>query len=93
MDRRGVPDVEAALAADVLMTSDLRGIDSHGMAHLHSYFDLLTIGRINPRPPVRVLRQTPSTATVDGDNGLGLVVGPWPTPSPWTRPKPSAQAG
>src|SRR5262249_5241342 len=34
-------------------------------------------GRINPRPRPRVVRETPSTATVDGDNGLGLVVGPW----------------
>jgi len=72
----GVPESEARLAADVLATSDLRGIDSHGVARLHSYFDMLSLGRINPRPTVRVVRQTPSTATVDGDNGLGLVVGP-----------------
>jgi L-2-hydroxycarboxylate dehydrogenase (NAD+) len=73
----GVPQTEARLAADVLATSDLRGIESHGVARLHSYFDMLTLGRINPRPTVRVVRQTLSTATVDGDNGLGLVVGPW----------------
>ena len=35
------------------------------------------LGRINPRPIVRIVCETPSTATVDGDNGLGLVVGPW----------------
>ena len=57
-------------------TSDLRGIDSHGVARLHTYFDMLAFGRINPRPNIRVVRETPSTATVDGDNGLGLVVGP-----------------
>jgi LDH2 family malate/lactate/ureidoglycolate dehydrogenase len=72
----GVPEAEAIIAADVLTTSDLRGIESHGVARLHSYFDMLTMGRINPRPTVHVVRQTPSTATVDGDNGLGLVVGP-----------------
>jgi LDH2 family malate/lactate/ureidoglycolate dehydrogenase len=44
---------------------------------LHTYFDMLTLGRINPRPNVRVVRELPATATVDGDNGLGLVVGPW----------------
>ena len=71
-----VPEPDARLAADVLTTSDLRGIESHGVARLHSYFDMLTLGRINPRPAVTVVRQTPSTATVDGDNGLGLVVGP-----------------
>ncbi|MCC7011461.1 MAG: Ldh family oxidoreductase [Planctomycetes bacterium] len=73
----GVPAHEAALAADVLAAADLRGIDSHGVARLHSYFDMLELGRINPRPKPRIVRETPSTATVDGDNGLGLVVGPW----------------
>ena len=73
----GVPEVDARLAADVLATSDLRGIDSHGVARLHTYYDMLAFGGINPRPHVRVVRETPSTATVDGDNGLGLVVGPW----------------
>jgi LDH2 family malate/lactate/ureidoglycolate dehydrogenase len=71
-----VPEVEARLAADVLSASDLRGVDSHGIARLHTYFDMLTLGRINPRPNLRIVRQTPSTATLDGDNGLGLVVGP-----------------
>ncbi len=72
----GVPKYDAAQAAEVLATADLRGIDSHGVARLHSYFDMLTLGRINPRPEIKVLRSTPSTATIDGDNGLGLVVGP-----------------
>jgi LDH2 family malate/lactate/ureidoglycolate dehydrogenase len=73
----GVPPSEAKIAAGVLAKSDLRGIESHGVARLHTYFDMLSLGRINPRPAMRVVRQTPSTATVDGDNGLGLVVGPW----------------
>src|SRR6267143_92846 len=72
----GVPKYDAAQSAEVLATADLRGIDSHGVARLHSYFDMLTLGRINPRPEIKVLRSTPSTATIDGDNGLGLVVGP-----------------
>lgn len=72
----GVPPEDAAQAADVLSAADLRGIDSHGVARLRTYFDLLTIGRINPKANPRVVRATPSTATFDGDNGLGLVVGP-----------------
>lgn len=72
----GVPREDATLAADVLAASDLRGIDSHGVARLRTYYDLLSIGRINPRPNPRIVRETPSTATFDGDNGLGLVVGP-----------------
>lgn len=72
----GVPDEDAALAADVLARSDLRGIDSHGVARLLTYHDMLDHGRINPRPQLRIVRESASTATVDGDNGLGLVVGP-----------------
>jgi L-2-hydroxycarboxylate dehydrogenase (NAD+) len=72
----GVPEADAGQAARVLATSDLRGIDSHGVARLHTYFDMLTLGRINPRPRIRIVRELPSVATVDGDNGLGLVVGP-----------------
>lgn len=72
----GIDEPLAATAADVLISSDLRGIDSHGIARLFAYADMLHSGRINPRPNVRIVHQTPSTATVDGDNGLGLVVGP-----------------
>jgi LDH2 family malate/lactate/ureidoglycolate dehydrogenase len=71
-----VPDADARMAATVLQSADLRGVDSHGVARLHTYFDLLTLGRINPRARVTVVRESASTATVDGDNGLGLVVGP-----------------
>jgi LDH2 family malate/lactate/ureidoglycolate dehydrogenase len=60
----------------VLASADLRGIDSHGVARLTSYFELLSEGLINPTPEIKILRSTPSTATIDGDNGLGLVVGP-----------------
>jgi L-2-hydroxycarboxylate dehydrogenase (NAD+) len=70
------PKEDAEQAADVLACADLRGIDSHGVASLHSYFEMLSAGRINPKPQIEVVRSTMSTATVDGDNGLGLVVGP-----------------
>jgi L-2-hydroxycarboxylate dehydrogenase (NAD+) len=72
----GVPADDARLAADVLSWAHRRGIDSHGVARLRTYVDLLHAGRINPRPRFEVVRQTASTATVDGDNGLGLVIGP-----------------
>src|SRR5438093_6122915 len=72
----GVPLPDAEQAADILVLSDLRGIDSHGIARLRSYVSMLSIGRINPRPNIRIVRESLSTATVDGDNGLGLVVGP-----------------
>jgi L-2-hydroxycarboxylate dehydrogenase (NAD+) len=72
----GVPEEDARLAAEVLDAADRRGIDSHGVARLYSYFEMLSSGRINPEPSLRIVRETLSTATVDGDNGLGLVVGP-----------------
>ena len=72
----GIPEADALLAADVLAKSDLRGIDSHGIARLHTYFDMLELGRINPQPKIKIIREKTSVATVDGDNGLGLVVGP-----------------
>ena len=60
-----------------MAASDLRGIDSHGVARLHSYFDTPALGRINPKPNVRCSAGvTGDGGTVDGDNGLGLVVGP-----------------
>jgi LDH2 family malate/lactate/ureidoglycolate dehydrogenase len=71
-----VPKADAEQAADVLVLSDLRGIDSHGVARLHTYFEMLQLGRINPKPKIKIVREKTSVATVDGDNGLGLVVGP-----------------
>jgi len=75
-ERFGVPEEDAELAAGVLASADLRGIDSHGVARLKTYVDMLELGRINPRPRLSIVRESASTATVDGDNGLGLVVGP-----------------
>src|SRR5262252_2152520 len=72
----GVPKKDAEQAADVLACADLRGIDSHGVARMYSYFGMLSEGHINPKAKIEIVRSTASTATVDGDNGLGLVVGP-----------------
>jgi len=71
----GCPQEDAEQAADVLACADLRGIDSHGVARLHSYFEMLRDGGVNPKPKIEIVHSTSSTATVDGDNGLGLVVG------------------
>ncbi len=72
----GCPVTDAELATNVLLSADLRGIDSHGIARLSGYMRLYEAGRINPTPNIQVVYQTPSTATVDGDKGLGLVVAP-----------------
>jgi L-2-hydroxycarboxylate dehydrogenase (NAD+) len=72
----GCPKEDAEQAADVLACADLRGIDSHGIARLHSYFEMLSEAGVNPKPNIEIVRSSLSTASVDGDNGLGLVVGP-----------------
>ena len=71
-----VPKEDASTAADVLVTADVWGIDSHGVARLSAYFEMLKRGLINPRPQIKTVRDHPATAVVDADNGLGLVVGP-----------------
>ncbi|MEO6524591.1 MAG: Ldh family oxidoreductase [Mucilaginibacter sp.] len=73
----GCSDEHAQLAADVLIRSDMRGIDSHGVARLSGYVRLWEKKRINPTPNITIVHETPTTATVDGDAGLGLVVAPY----------------
>lgn len=73
----GCPEDDAHLATEVLLSADLRGIDSHGVARLSGYLRLWEANRIKTRPHIQVVHQTPSTAVVDGDAGLGLVVAPF----------------
>jgi LDH2 family malate/lactate/ureidoglycolate dehydrogenase len=68
---------DATTATKVLIAADLRGIDSHGVARLSGYVRLWEAGRINATPNIHVVHETPSTAVVDGDAGLGLVVAPY----------------
>jgi L-2-hydroxycarboxylate dehydrogenase (NAD+) len=73
----GCSDVHAATAAKALVSADLRGIDSHGVARLSGYVRLWEAKRINATPDIRITHETASTAVVDGDSGLGLVVAPF----------------
>ena len=73
----GCPEQDAATATHVLVSADLRGIDSHGVARLSGYVRLWEAGRVNAKPDIRIIHETPSTAVVDGDSGLGLVVAPF----------------
>jgi LDH2 family malate/lactate/ureidoglycolate dehydrogenase len=72
----GCSETDAKLAAEVLISADLRGIDSHGIARLNGYVRLADLGRLNPKPSIQLVHETPSTAVIDGDAGLGLVVAP-----------------
>ncbi len=75
--KMGCSVAHATLAAYVLIKSDLRGIDSHGVARLTGYVRLWEKKRINTQPNIKIIHQTATTATVDGDAGLGLVVAPF----------------
>ncbi len=71
-----VPADDARVTAALLLETDLRGVESHGMAHLVDFYARrLQNGEVNPRPAITVTRETQSAATVDGDRGLGFVVG------------------
>jgi L-2-hydroxycarboxylate dehydrogenase (NAD+) len=73
----GCSEKDAETAATTLLSADLRGVDSHGVARLSGYIRLWEAGRINAKPNIKVTYETPSTAVVDGDGGLGLVVAPY----------------
>ncbi|NQW22339.1 MAG: Ldh family oxidoreductase [SAR202 cluster bacterium] len=76
-EKLGVSPEDALLAADVQVLADLRGVDSHGVSNmLKSYISGYQDGSINPRPNWKVIRETPSTATVDSDRGLGTIITP-----------------
>lgn len=75
-EKMGCPIKQAEKAADVLITADLRGIDSHGVARLSGYVALWESGRANMIPNVKIVHETPSTAVLDGDRGLGLMTAP-----------------
>jgi LDH2 family malate/lactate/ureidoglycolate dehydrogenase len=70
-----VPADDAAIVSDVLVEADLRGVDTHGVALLGLYARRLKAGGINPRPVIRVLQETPSLVLLDGDGGMGQLVG------------------
>ncbi len=74
--KMGCREADASVATTVLLTADVRGIDSHGVARLSGYVRLWEAKRINAKPIITIEHETPSTATVNGDAGLGLVVAP-----------------
>jgi hydroxycarboxylate dehydrogenase B len=70
----GVPAGDAAWVGRLLVRANLRGHDSHGVIRIPQYVGSIRKGETNPRPSLTVLAETPTTAIVDGDLGLGQVV-------------------
>lgn len=73
-ERVGVAAEDARIAADALVAADLRGVASHGVAHLKRYVDGLRNGTINPHPQEKINAESVATATIDADAGLGQPV-------------------
>ena len=71
--KAGVPRPDADLIADLLVDTDQRGVFSHGTRTAAGYTRAFLKGQLNPAPRIRVVQDTPTTAIVDGDGGLGHV--------------------
>jgi len=71
----GVPAPDARICADVLLAADLRGIESHGVSRLMLYVNRIRNGTLSPVTRLQVVREGPTTAVLDAQNGLGMVAG------------------
>lgn len=72
----GVSTEHARMSADVLLASDLRGVESHGFAHLADFYvGRIKDGRVNPKPDIRTVAESPATVTIEADRSLGFVPG------------------
>lgn len=70
----GTPEEDARWVATLLVRANLRGHDSHGVIRISQYVAAVRRGETNPKPTIRVLSETPTTALIDGDLGFGQVV-------------------
>jgi LDH2 family malate/lactate/ureidoglycolate dehydrogenase len=70
-----IPAADARIIADVIITSDLWGVASHGIAHLKMYHERMKAGLQLPVSRWSVVKDTPTTAVIDGANGMGMVIG------------------
>ncbi len=69
----GCSTQDATIIADVLLKAELRGIPSHGLMRVHDYITLWENGRVNRQPDVQIIHETPTTITLDADNGFGMI--------------------
>src|SRR5437763_16920766 len=70
----GMSPDDAAIGAENLVRADLRGIETHGVNRVAGYVRALKAGRLNPRPQLRLVHDSPAAALLDADRGLGVVV-------------------
>lgn len=73
-EKVGVPTEDAQVLMDNLIEADLRGVDTHGVTRIAVYIERLQSGAVKARPQMKVLQETPVSAILDGDHGLGQVI-------------------
>lgn len=73
--KSGLSDKDAIIATDVILFANIRGIDSHGIVRLPTYINRLKAGGINSKPNIKSVKARGSIVIVDGDNGMGQVIG------------------
>ncbi len=71
----GVPPDDAVTCAEVLITSDVRGVESHGIGRLKYYYDRIKNGQHQVKTRITTIKETPTTAVLDGNHGMGMVIG------------------
>ena len=77
-EKFGVPKSDAEIAADALVMADLRGVDTHGVIRFNPnawYVKWLSEGSMKAKPDIKIIRETASSALLDGDRGIGMVIG------------------
>lgn len=73
-EKVGVPEADARLCSDVLLESDRRGIESHGCNRFKPiYIDRIKAGILNPVTKIDIIKETPTTAVIDANDGMGMV--------------------
>lgn len=73
--KAGVPEEDAEISAEVIIESDIRGIESHGIGRLNYYYQRLLSGQHQPVSQFEIVKESPTTAVVDGHHGMGMVIG------------------
>lgn len=72
-EKMGCSTADAKAATKVFLAAELNGLPSHGMLRIKDYFELWKAGRINVKPNIRIVHESPSTAVVDGDGAIGMI--------------------
>ena len=69
--RMGMPPEDAKIEAEALIWANLRGVDSHGVLRIPWYVNNIDRGVMNPKPNIRIEKETPATLLIDADRALG----------------------